>query len=242
MNAYEIWRRRTISVIKTQHVSCCGLQFIPQSGAAILAPNHLNWKDVFFLSALIPRQIHYVGTYELFDTARCYDYSVDYMMEKIGHWFKVPAEFIGRNLAGIISHRVRAVGAIPVNRGGSVKEMFEAVTDGLKHGKLVCIFPEGGTGVVGRLKKFKKGLAKIVYDLLEEGQDRIPVLPAAIKGTNRCYFPRRLLSLRIGSPLYIEDHLDKTPRETLIRFTELLWQGVNRLLCEDDTRELTHAE
>ena len=230
MNTYEVWKRRTIGILKTQRVSCSGIQHIPKSGAAVLAPNHLNWKDVFFLAAMVPRQVHYVATYELFDTRRCYEYSVDYIMQKVGHWFKIPANFIGRNLAGIISHRVRAVGAIPVKRGGSTKEMFEAVEDGLKNGQVVCVFPEGGTGVVGTLKKFKKGLAKIVYDLMEQGYGRIPVLPAAIKGTNRCLFPCRLLSLHFGPSLNIEDHLKETPRETLNRFTEQLWEAVYSLL------------
>jgi len=67
MNSYEVWARRTLGVLRTQRISVSGLNFIPKTGAGILAPNHLNWKDVFFLSALIPRQVHYVGTYELFD-------------------------------------------------------------------------------------------------------------------------------------------------------------------------------
>ena len=234
MNAYEIWKRRTIGVVKTQRVSISGLGFIPNSGAAILAPNHLNWKDVFFLSALVPRQIHYVGTYELFDTRRCYEYSVDYMLQKIGHWFLVPAEFFGRNIAPIISHRVRSVGAIPVKRGGSTKEMFEEVENGLKNGKLVCLFPEGGTGIVGKLIKFKRGIAKIVYDLLEEGYGNIPVIPAAIRGTHKFFLPQRSLSLSIGPSLRIEDHVAGTPRETLNKFTERLWEAVYRLLFEGD--------
>lgn len=232
MNLYEVWTRRTIGVVKTQRISISGLKFLPPTGAAILAPNHLNWKDVFFLSAMIPRQIHYVATYELFDTQLCYEYSMGYMMEKVGHWFKVPAEFLGRFLAGIISHRVRAVGAIPVKRGGSTKEMFASVESSLKKGKLVCVFPEGGTGMVDKLKNFKKGLSKIVYDLWEEGYRQIPVLPAAIKGTNKFFMPKRSLSLKIAPPLRIENFLADSYRETLTRFTERLWQEVHRLLFE----------
>lgn len=232
MNAYEVWRRRTIGVVRTQRVSVLGLEFLPTTGAAILAPNHLNWKDVFFLSAMVPRQIHYVGAYELFDTRRCYEYVSDYMMQRLGHWFKLPAEFLSRYIAGIISHRVRAVGAIPVKRGGSVKEMFESVKNVLKKEKLICIFPEGGTGKEGRLLKFKRGISKIVYDLWEEGHDGISVLPAAIQGTNRFLLPKRSLSIQIAAPLFIEDHLGDSPKETMIRFTERLWKEVSCLLSE----------
>ncbi len=230
MNAYEVWKRRTISVVKTQRIAVSGLNWLPRSGPGILAPNHLNWKDVFFLGALVPRQIHFVGTYELFDTKQCYEYSVDYMIQKLGHWFRVPAEFLSRNLAPIISHRIRAVGAIPVKRSGLPKDMFESVESGLKEKKLVCVFPEGGTGIFGKLKKFKRGLAKIVYDLREEGYGSIPVFPAAIKGTHRFFLPHRALSLDIGPPLHIEDHIQGSYRETLTRFTEQLWERVYGLL------------
>ncbi len=230
MNAYEVWKRRSISVLKTQRIAVSGLKLLPQHGPGILAPNHLNWKDVFFLGALIPRQIHFVGTYELFDTERCYEYSVDYMIQKVGHWFRIPAEFLGKNLAPIISHRIRAVGAIPVKRSGLPKHMFESVESGLREKKLVCVFPEGGTGIVGKLKKFKRGLAKIVYDLREEGCGSIPVFPAAIRGTHRFFRPHRTLSLDIGPPLHIEDHIQGSYRETLSQFTDHLWEEVYNLL------------
>ena len=233
MNLYDIWKRRTEGIVKTQRIAISGLKYLPTSGSAVLAPNHLNWKDIFFLSAMIPRQIHYVATYELFDTQMCFEYTFDYMRQKIGDWFTIPAEFIGRNMAGIISNRVQALGAIPVKRGGATKEMFESVENSLKLGRCVCVFPEGGTGLVDRLVKFKKGLSKIVYDLRNEGYGRIPVLPAAIKGTDKFIFPKSLLSLQIGPPLYIEDFIEDSDRQTLIRFTEHLWQAVYRLMFED---------
>ncbi len=239
MNSYEVWVRRTLGVLRTQRISVSGLNFIPKTGAGVLAPNHLNWKDVFFLSALIPRQIHYVGTYELFDNKKCCEYVTDYILQRFGRGVKIPAKFLGSRLAGIISHRIKAVGAVPVKRGGSTKKMFESVKDSLRNGKLVCLFPEGGTGMVGKLKKFKKGLSKIVYDLWEEGYERIPVFPASIKGTNKFFLPKRHLSLKIGLPLHIEDYLEKSPRETLVRFTEHLWQAVYNLLFDD--KELNHG-
>lgn len=232
MNLYEIWKRRSLAVVKTQRILISGLENLPLSGAAILAPNHLNWKDIFFLSALIPRQIHYVGAYELFDTNRCYEYICDYMIQKIGHWFKIPADFLSHSLAGIISHRIREVGAIPVKRGGLMKEMFKSVENSLKMQKLVGFFPEGGTGIAGKLTKFKKGLSKIVYDLWKEGYGNISVIPAAIKGTEKFLLPKRSLALRLGPPLFIEDYIKDEPKETMIHFTERLWEAVNRLLSE----------
>jgi 1-acyl-sn-glycerol-3-phosphate acyltransferase len=140
-------------------------------------------------------------------------------------------------MANIISHRVREVGAIPVNRVGYVKRMFESVEKNLKIGKLVCIFPEGGTGLAGKLKKFKKGLAKVVYDLHQEGYHKIPVFPAAIKGTEKFYFPNRKLSLTLGYPLHIDDYMMHSQQETLVQFTEQLWRSVHDLLFENKSND-----
>ena len=237
MSKYFTWKKRTIGVVKTLRLDIRGLEHIPDTGAAIIAPNHVNWKDIFFLSAVITRQIHFIGTYELFDTHRCYEYCLDYIDQKVGKWFKFPAEILSRSMANIISHRVREVGAIPVNRVGYVKRMFESVEKNLKIGKLVCIFPEGGTGFAGKLKKFKKGLAKIVYDLHQEGYHKIPVIPAAIKGTEKFYFPNRKLSLTLGFPLHIDDYMMHSQQETLIQFTEQLWRAVHDLLFESKSND-----
>ena len=230
MNLYEIWQRRTIGMVKTQNVTIAGSHLLPSHGASILAPNHLNWKDIFFLSAIVPRQIHYVATYELFNVERCFEYIRKYMVENIGKWFRVPSNYLGQFLADIIAHRVEQLGAIPVNRGGISKEMFESVKKGLREEKMVCIFPEGGTGWAHKMRQFKMGLSKIVYDLWEEGYCNIPVYPVAIHGTQRMLMPKHKLALHIGFPLQVDDFITKNSRETFVHFTQNLWEAVHSLL------------
>lgn len=230
MNSYMIWKRRIKGIVMTQRITFTGKEYIPDYGAAILAPNHLNWKDSFLLSSLISRQIHYVGTHELFDADNCTTYFIDYMMQRIGTWFRIPAEFVSRSLAEMISRRINELGVIPVNRGGAVRKMLEKVEEGLKRNFLVCIFPEGGTGIKGRLNKFKKGLSKIVYDLWKEGYKNIPVLPVAIRGTDKFYMPNRQIFLEIGQPLRIDDCIGKAEKDTLNEFTYSLWKSNYRLL------------
>ena len=180
MNHYDTWKRRILGVLKTENVNVSGLHNIPKSGAAILAPNHLNWKDIFFLTAVIPRQIHFVGSHEIFDKRECYEYVSDYMKQKMGNEFAIPLEIISACISRIISTRIKDLGAISVKRGGSAKSMFENVEKSLKEKKLICIFPEGRTGYEGRLLRFKKGISKIVYDLWTEGFENISVVPAVI--------------------------------------------------------------
>ncbi len=232
MTTYAVWRRRTISIVKTQRMTISGLDYIPRRGAVILAPNHLNWKDIFLLAAMIPRQIHFVATYELFDAHRCASYAADYMAQRLGKWCKVPATALSQSLGRLISHRVRALGAIPVKRGGLVKRMFSAVEAGLKSGQVVCIFPEGGTGVTGRLREFKKGLSKVVLDLWNDGNRLVPVLPIAITGTDAILCPCRRLFIRIAPPLHIGKYISDSQNETLNRFTRKLRDEVARLLSE----------
>jgi 1-acyl-sn-glycerol-3-phosphate acyltransferase len=232
MNLYEIWQRRTIGMVKTQNLSIAGTQLLPAHGASILAPNHLNWKDIFLLSAVVPRQIHYVATYELFDVQCCYQYIRKYMMEKIGDWFQIPSNYLGLFLAGIITHRVKQLGAIPVHRGYISKGMFESVKKGLREERMICIFPEGGTGWADKMKEFKMGLSKIVYDLWVEGYRKIPVYPVAIHGTQKVLMPKHKLSLRVGLPLQVDDYITVNTRETLVRFTQNLWEAVHTLFIK----------
>lgn len=228
---YNNWKKRARVFFGTQRITVSGLDHIPTTGGGILASNHLNWKDIFFIATVIPRHLHYVATYELFSISKCREMIYDYAIESLGNWVRAPMRVISDFLAKIIVPRVRSIGAIPVNRDNPNRELFlREAKESLKAGKLICIFPEGGTGLAGKLRRFKKGASRVVYELLAEGLYRIPVLPIGIKGTDKLFFPGRRLSLHIGKPLYIEEHLKDTEKDTLEFFTELLRQKVEELV------------
>lgn len=230
---YHRWKRRTEAVLRLQRVVVTGLDNIPDTGGALLTPNHLNWKDVFFIGAAIPRQIHYVATNDLFYISDCKRMIHEHAIKSLGSWAKIPMRKISDQLARIIVPRARRLGLIPTGRNNHSKRLFELAKEGLKEGKLLCIFPEGTVSFRGRLLEFKKGAAKMVFDLFKEGIRRIPVLPVGVKGTDKLFFPGRKLSLHIGKPLYIDDHLQTDERETLVQFVKLLRFKVSELIKKD---------
>jgi len=226
---YKLWQRRNRGILRTQRVAAEGIEHLPPDGPALLTPNHLNWKDIFFISAKIPRQVHFVATYELFHHEECARMVYQYGVGKLGGWMKPLMGPLSRWIARAIVPRVREMEAIPVKRQSNDRRVFEHIKERLKRGQVVCIFPEGGTGRVGELRRFKRGPAKVVFDLWNEGV-KVPMLPVAVLGTHRYFNFGRRLTLKMGRPLYLSDHLENGGEESLESFTQLLYQRVKEVL------------
>jgi 1-acyl-sn-glycerol-3-phosphate acyltransferase len=72
---------------------------------------------------------------------------------------------------------LNALGAFPVDRGGSDEEMIQTAEAILRRGDIVLIFPEGTRIRPGALGKPKRGVGRLA---LEMG---VPVVPVAVIGT-----------------------------------------------------------
>ncbi len=94
-------------------------------------------------------------------------------------------------------------GIIPINRKSdeSKRKAIDTAIKMLKGGYCVVIYPEGGRAYDGIMKDFKPGVGKLY---LESG---VPVLPAALKGTNELMPPHGRLKfvkaaqISIGRPM-----------------------------------------
>jgi len=229
---YDLWQRRSAMPLHFSRVSVSGLNFIPAEGPAILAPNHQNWKDVFFIAGIVKRPIHFAATIELFDYELCRAMLDHYFGQFIkGHFARIPMKWMNRRLARWLVGRVPRLGAIPVRRSIHDKTFFERAKEHLKQGKLLCIFPEGGTARPGNLRRFKLGAAKLLCDLKKENYHRIPVLPVGIGGTFSKPLPGRKLFFHVGNPLYIDDYLlSKMEKHSLRDFSYQLQSRVWELI------------
>ena len=108
-----------------------GEENIPDSGAAILASNHLAVIDSFFLPLLIDREVAFIG-------------KSDY--------------FTGKGVKGwAVKRFMTAVGTIPVDRSGgkASQAALQAGIDRLRAGELFGIYPEGTRSPDGRLYRGK---------------------------------------------------------------------------------------
>lgn len=228
---YDLWKRRSEWWVRTQRVYVSGLHYIPRQGAAVLAANHINWKDIFFIGGVVPRRVSFVGTAELFDFEVCRAMVERYVREHFSlAWAQGVMRRVSEWAARVMVSRVPYCGTIPVKRGVNDKSFFELAKEVLRQGNLLCIFPEGGTSRPDHLHRFKHGLAKIVYDLHHEGFEEIPILPTALRGTEHVYVPGRKLTFRVGAPHYIRDYILGHEKQTLRMFSEKLRDSVQELL------------
>ena len=131
-----------------------GAENIPETGAAILASNHLAVIDSFFLPLMIDREVVFVG-------------KADY--------------FTGKGLKGaFVKWFMTQVGTIPIDRSGGKKSQA-ALQKGLarlQSGELFGIYPEGTRSPDGRLYRGKTGVARLSL------RSCAPVIPVAMIGTN----------------------------------------------------------
>ncbi|QEU96491.1 lysophospholipid acyltransferase family protein [Streptomyces kanamyceticus] len=154
-----------------------GLEHIPESGAAIVAGNHLSFSDHFLMPAIIKRRITFLAKAEYFT----------------GPGVK------GRLTAAFF----RSAGQIPVDRSG--KEAGQAaIREGLgvlRKGELLGIYPEGTRSHDGRLYKGKVGVAAMAL------KAQVPVIPCAMIGTFEAQPPGQKVpnfqkvTIRFGEPL-----------------------------------------
>src|SRR3954453_17012498 len=91
-----------------------GLEHVPPSGGAIIPPNHISVLDSFFLPAVLPRRITYVGKAEYMDS-----WKTKYLFPALG---MIPIDRTG---------------------GNASERALAAAQRVLERGELFGIYPEG---------------------------------------------------------------------------------------------------
>ena len=134
---------------------------IPKEGAAVIIANHISYMDGMVLHAASPRPVRFVIDAAIYNVP-----SVKYWMERAG--------------------------AIPIrpNRK-AVKQALEQVSEALKQGDIVCIFPEGSLTYTGKMARFRMGIELIIKN------DPVPVIPVAIKGLWGSIFSRKYRKAKV---------------------------------------------
>jgi len=148
-----------------------GADYVPRTGPAIIASNHLSFSDHFFAPLPLPRKVVFLAKSEY---------------------------FTGRGIKGLLSRAFfSGVGQIPVDRsGGEASE--RALATGLRvlaGGNLLGIYPEGTRTPDGRLFRGKTGVARLALEA------RVPVIPCAMIGGFEFQPPGRItprLAIRPG--------------------------------------------
>ena len=128
----------------------------------------------------------------------------------------------------VLGHLLRGAGAFPIRRGERDLEAIKTAVEICQRGDVVAMFPEGTRRSKGLVKKHqhrpRTGSARIA---LTAG---VPLVPAAIKGTDRL---ARLARLHVayGAPVPMDDLEPGTPHANQVA-TERLMERIYELHAE----------
>lgn len=185
-----------------------GLEHLPARGPFIISPNHQSYLDPFVLVGVMPFRV----LREVFAVG-----AAEYFQTPIAAWL------------------ARAMNIVPVDPDANLVPGMQAGAFGLRHGRVLALFPEGERSIDGSVKQFRKGAAILAQHL------QVPIVPVAIDGMfeiwprNRPLDWRRLLPwsghpvrIRIGPPLppARTSHAEHTA--LLHDEVERMWIGLRR--------------
>ncbi|MFW0776967.1 MAG: 1-acyl-sn-glycerol-3-phosphate acyltransferase [Rickettsiales bacterium] len=134
-----------------------GFENIPESGPAILICNHVSYMDGPVIDAGCKRPARYLIDEDIYNAP-----GVNYLMKLD-----------------------RAIPIAPNRK--SVEKAFDEISDALRNGEMVCIFPEGFLTFTGGLGRFRPGIEWIIK------RDPVPIIPMTISGLWGSVFSRKYL-------------------------------------------------
>ncbi len=155
---------------------------IPKTGAAVLVCNHVSYVDWLIIMALVRRPARFVMHHK---------------------FFHIP----------VIKFLMKQAKVIPIAGKSENPKVLQAamakISEELRSGELVCIFPEGTVTRHGHMNEFRRGIEQII------ARDPVPVIPMALKGLWGTLFsfsdgkviqklPRKWMSrvdLKVGHPV-----------------------------------------
>ena len=166
-----------------------GVENVPTTGPAILCPNHTSVLDSFFVPALLPRRVTYVGKAEYMD-----DWKTRRLFPALG---MIPID----------------------RSGGDAGERALATAQRiLERGELFGIYPEGTRSRDGRLYRGHTGPARLAIranaPIIPIGLvGAREVMPPEAK------FPKLRLpvTIRFGRPISVERYLDRADDHLVYR-------------------------
>ena len=99
----------------------------------------------------------------------------------------------------------RMMNTIPIDPDTQLLKAIKASATGLKHGKVLNIFPEGERAFDGELHEFKKGAAILATEL------DLPIVPVALDGLYKVWgrssgkINLSKVKVHFGKPFYAKD-------------------------------------
>lgn len=178
----------------------------------LVCPNHQSYLDPFIVASAYPYEV-------------------------VSNTFAVGAsEFFESRIMKSIA---RMMNTIPIDPDTQLLKAIKASATGLKHGKVLTIFPEGERAFDGELHEFKKGAAILATEL------DIPIIPVALDGLYKVWgrssgeFNLSKVKVHFGEPIYAKNVISPDmDAETKYRtVTEHLKQKIQTMIDEMRSRD-----
>ena len=182
-----------------------GLEKFPAQGSCIISSNHQSYLDPILMAGYLPWPVFR----NLFSVGTSEIFGSGFM-RRLARWVRVIVVDPDVNL-------------IPAMRAGAF---------GLRHGRVLILYPEGERSIDGTPRTFKKGAAILSIHL------QVPIVPVAIEGFHDAW-PRGKrfqkfvpLKIQFGDPIYpppegeaSEAAYEKLTAELKARVVEM-WEGL----------------
>jgi 1-acyl-sn-glycerol-3-phosphate acyltransferase len=187
-----------------------GLEYIPATGGAVFAGNHLSVADELFLGSVVPRHIAF--------------------------WAK-SEYFVGTGIGGFFLRTLmNGLGAIKVERGGGRAALtaFDGAIPVLKAGDMVAVYPEGTRSPDGRLYRGRTGAARLAVGA------GVPIIPVGVLGTEKVQpigqpYPKLVglgkVTVKFGQPIDTADRADD--RTSLRALTDEVMAEIQKLTGQE---------
>jgi long-chain acyl-CoA synthetase len=140
---------------------------LPQHGPYIISPNHQSYVDPFIVLSVLP--------YHLFRNL----------------FFVGASEYFDTRLTRWLA---RKINLLPVDPDANLVSAMQASARGLRHGKILMLFPEGERSIDGTVKRFKKGAPILAQHL------GVAIVPVAIKGAHELWPRNCTITWRLLMP------------------------------------------
>lgn len=179
-----------------------GTERIPATGPLVIAANHPNaLVDALLVTTTLRRPVRLTAKATLFE-----------------HPLLAPV----LRAVGVVPLR-RAKDELAARRGGEVSvarntESFRQVTDALREGSVVLVFPEGISHDAPALAPLKTGAARMALSAAEAGVHGVQLLPLGLI-FERKEKPRSRVLVRVGEPIDVDAWRARTASGDASRLT-----------------------
>lgn len=143
------------SMYRVEHEN---LQGIPEQGAAVIVCNHVSYVDALLLAGACRRPIRFIMLKSI------YDLPLLNFVFRTGRAIPITSQHLDRS---------------------AYEQSLDDVAEGIEHGDLLCIFPEGKLTQNGDMNEFKAGIERIIE------RTPAPVVPIALQGLWGSFFSHK---------------------------------------------------